>query len=67
MIKVKEVLNVLKQPEVVATIAVGSAAVLAGKVLIDDYKAKTDNCTCECCCDETAEVPVADEDVAVEE
>lgn len=65
MSKVSKIVNAVKQPEILATIALGGAAVVAGKVLIDNYRAKA-SCE-ECCCGCDCDCDIANEDVACDQ
>lgn len=65
MSKVSKIVNAVKQPEILATIALGGAAVMAGKVLIDNYREKA---ACEaCCCSCDGDCDVESEDVACDQ
>lgn len=65
MNKVSKIVNAVKQPEILATIALGGASVMAGKVLIDNYREKA---VCEaCCCVSDGDCDVESEDVAYDQ
>ena len=64
MSKLSKIVDVMKQPEILATIALGGATVVAGKVLLDNYREKAacaECCACEDTCDEAATCDAAPE------
>ena len=61
MSKMSNIINTMKKPEFLATIAIGGSAIFAGKVLLDNCKAKS---SCKKCCESDNE-DAEDEDFDV--
>ena len=70
MSKLSKIVDVMKQPEILATIALGGATVVAGKVLLDNYREKAACaeccCACEDACDEAVTCDAVQPDAEVE-